>query len=552
MTILLRSSTQFLRRTVPIILLASTFLTALAANASDTLHEELAEENPTAISSAGYALNPGFNDGKFYLDRFSGPTTSDYRGRKIARLANGDTISVGLVPAYQQDNQADGFYNIGIVRYTASGVRVPWSWASPYGNFGNTYLIYPGSQTAGQLTPRFSAIKDVKVIGNRFYILADHTPVGGSRNVQLLTFSDEGAESGRFFGHLGVFAGAFNEDGGALLAHGSNIIGGANKLVAVATVWGGSGNYILAKRFNVGGANIVETDSTFGTNGETSIFLRQNAGGCATGVAVAGACPIIATSLGAGFRNLFNVGAYYIGADRLHSTGTGSNDWDGAVIKLNANGMLDTTFGATGSGAGNGFSFIQFDRGSKEDRTRALEVRTTGLGIPASPYRDEIYSVMYVAQLCSAATGVAKIDQDGAAVSSFGTGGKMSFGGWNNPADAQACAVYGPAQAFGAAISGSTLAIVGQGDIERQGQFIRAPMFTAVDIASGTVSQSLLTPISITGTSSPGDGVLYGVVGLGAEDFAVVGDTRDPLNGNHLLFATGQIGRDYIFANGFQ
>ncbi len=538
-------------RAVLVCICAFAGLSAFSAFADTDSPETAEPSTPDAIASAGYGLNPGFNGGNYYLDRFGGPATSDYRGRKVVRLGNGDLLSVGLVPRYQQANQADGFYNIGLVRYTAAGVRVPWTWTSPYGNFGNTYLIYPGSQTTGQLTPRFSAVKDVKVIGNRIYILVDHSPAGASRDVHLLVFSDEAGEGGRFLGHFNLFTGAFNEDGGALLTHSSNIIGASNKLVAVATVWGGSGNYILAKRFNVGGANIIETDSTFGTNGETSIFLRQNASGCASNVAVAGACPIIATSLAAGYRNLFNVGAYYIGADRLYTTGTGINDWDGAVIRLNANGTLDTTFGATGTGAGNGFSFIQYDRGDRQDRVRALAVRTTGFGLPASPYQDEIYGVMYVGQECSAATGVAKLNHGGAYAAGFGTNGRISFGGWNNPNDAQACAVYGPAQAWDAELSGTTLAIVGQGDAQHQGQFIRAPLFTAVDIANGQILQSLATPITVSGTSVSYDGSLYGMVGLGNGNFGVVGDTENTSNGFHSMFATGQIGRDAIFANGF-
>lgn len=523
------------------------------ASATDKLPEPDVVVAPGPLANAGYALDPGFNGGAFYLDRFAGSSSANYRGRKLVRLSNGDLVVVGLVPKFGQPDQADGYFNIGIVRYSAAGTRLAWPWNSPYGNFDNQYLIYPGSQTSGQLTPRFSAVKDVKAIGNRLYIMVDHTPVGGNRDVHLLIFSTEGDQAGRFLGHFDLYTGAFNEDGGALAVLGSPFIGGSDKLLTVATVYGGSGNYISLKRFNIGGTTTFEGDTTFGSNGTRTAFLRQDAGGCITGVATAGACPIIARSLATGFRGLAGFGPIYVGAERQYSpTSATSNDWDAAVLKFSSNGDLQTGFGAgTGVGGGGGFAFVQFDRGTKEDRNRGIVVRTLGLGLPAFPYRDEIHAVASIAQACSAGTGIGKLDQDGHYVTTFGSGGKIRFGGWDDPNDAQACAVYNATTPFAVAHDSNTLAIAGQDDAEVQNDFIPSAAVAFVDAGDGSLAQRFAAAITPPWTTFPSSSALYGIVANGDGSFSVTGDARDGSTANTLMFASARIGRDLIFANGF-
>ena len=502
-----------------------------------------------ARTAAGYVLDPAFNGGAFFLDRFAGPDNANYRGRKLVQLPSGDVVVAGLVPRFNQPDQPDGYANVGLVRYDSAGQRVAWTFNSIYGNFGNQYLIYPGSQTDGQLSPRFSAIKDIKAIGDRIYVMVDHSPVGESRDVHLLVFSDEGAQSGRFLGHFGLFAGAFNEDGAALAVFDS--LGDGQKLLAAGTVFGGSGNYISVTRFDIGGAVTLAPDAGFGT---MNVFLRQDAGGCSSGVAVAGACPIVARSIALGFRGFTGAGPIYIGADRQWSApATGSNDWDAAVVKLDSSGEVETGFGAgTGAGGGGGFAFVQFDRGDKEDRNRAIAVRTLGIGLPANPYRDEIFAVASVAQGCASGTGVGKLDDDGHYVSSFGTGGKLRFGGWDDPGDPQACAVYGPTQPFAVARDGTTLAIAGQTDAEVGPDFIASPMLALVDGEDGSVDQVAAVAVEAPWANFPGDGALYGVVASGGGRFTAAGDARDPTTGHTLMFATARFGNDAIFADGFE
>lgn len=525
-----------------------------AAVAADDPVDPAASTAPEVQIAGGYRLDQGFNGGAFFLDRFAGPNSANYRGRKLARMSNGDMVVVGLVPAYNQADPPDGQSHIGLVRYDAAGQRVAWTFPSPYGNFGNQYLIYPGSNLGGQLTPRFTAIKDVKTIGDRIYVMVDHTPDGESRDVQLLIFSDANGESGRFLGHFTLFTSPFNEDGAEMVLFSSNVIGGAPyRLLAAATVFGGSGNYIRLSRFNVGGVTTFEGDSTFGTDGTSIAFLSQNSGACSSAVATAGACPLIARSLAVGFRGFAGSGPIYVGAERQYSATSGtSNDWDAAVVKFSSSGDLDTSFGSgSGAGAGNGFAFVQFDRGTKEDRNRGIAVRTLGFGIPASPYRDEIYVVASAAQACSAGIGVGKLDEGGHYVTAFGTNGKLRFGGWDDPNDGQACAVYNAATPFAVARDGTTLAIAGQDDAEVGLDFIPSAAVAFVDTDSGALAQRFTSAITPPWATFPSSGALYGIVANGGGRFSVTGDARDSSSANTLMYATARIGNDLIFRDGF-
>jgi hypothetical protein len=535
-----------------IIATACAFGAANAVAASPTWDQAPAAQ-PDEINNIGFALDPAFNGGQYFQDRFAGPDTSDYRGRKIARLSNGDLVAVGLVPNFQQGNSADGFHHIGIVRYRQNGERVAWTYSPNYGQYGNNYLIYPGNVTSGQLSPRFSAVKDVVVYDNTIYILADHTPVGGNRNVHLLIFSDVGADSGRFLGHYSMFASASNEEGGSLLAHAGGAVGSSPKLVVTGTVYSGSGTYISALRLNIPAGGSITFDSTFGTSGIADIYLTRDASNpnrCAAQVTVANRCPIVARSLAAGYRGILNVGAYYIGADRLYSD-TSFEDWDAAVIKLNSNGTLDTSFGQTGNGPGGGFAFNHFDFGIKDDRNRALAVRTLTSGGTVPTYSDEIYNVMYVSQSCAGGASVAKLNAAGAYVATFANSGRLRFGGWNDPSNTVGCATIGSTQARGATISGGKLFIVGEDDAPTAFDTARAPMIASVDLDSGALLQRSTTLVPVSPPYVSYNGSLYDVVSLGDDRFGVVGDTTGLTNGSRFLFITGIFGRDLIFANGF-
>lgn len=540
-----RIARAILRLALPVAAVAAAAAEPPASAASST---------PEIQAAGGYGLDPGFNDGAFFLDRFAGPNSANYRGRKVARMPNGDVVVVGLVPAYNQPDPPEGQFHIGLVRYTAAGQRIAWSFPSPYGNFGNQYLIYPGGNLSGQLTPRFTAVKDVKAIGDRIYIMVDHTPDGESRDVQLLIFSDANGDTGRFLGHFTLFTNEFNEDGAEMVLYSNNTIGGAPyKLLAAATVFGGSGNYVRLSRFNVGGATTFEGDSTFGVDGTRTFFLPRSANGCTTSVATAGACPIFARSLAMGYRGFTGPGPIYVGIERQYDATTATrNDWDAGVIKFTSDGDLYTGFGSgTGVGGGSGIAFVQFDRGTYEDRNRGIAVRTLGVGIPASPYRDEIFVVASAAQACAAGIGVGKLDEDGHYVTDFGSGGKARFGGWDDPNDAQACAVYNAATPFAVARDGTTLAIAGQDDAEVGPDFIPSAAIAFVDTDSGAVAQRFASAIRPPSGTFPSSSALYGIVNNGDGSFSVAGDARDSSTGNTLMFAAARVGRDVIFRDGF-
>jgi len=542
----------------PLILSISCAL-LLGMLASATVHASFTGEvasAPGTQAAAGHVLDPGFNGGGFILDRFAGPNTANYRGRKVARSQNGDIIAVGLVPPYNQPDQPNGYFNIGLVRYDATGRRVAWAWNSAYGHYNNEYLIYPGGETSGQLPPRFTAVKDLKVFGKRIYVLVDNEPTAGDSNTHLLVFTDNGADSGRFLGHYNMSTAPTIREYGAGLAVMPGLLTIApDRLVVAMTQFDASGPYVTVRRYIIGGANPVEPDTAFGDNGSRHISLTRAAGGCAPSAAVNGFCPLQAYSIDIGHRGLGSgASPIYIGAERQYSSPTASsNDWDVAVIKLDSNGTLQTSFGTgTGNGGGNGFAFVQFERGRMEDRIRGIHVRTTGLGLPNSPYRDELYVVASISQECAAGVGIGKLDASGQFVSSFGAYGKVRFGGWDDPGDAQACAVYNATRPFAVARAGDTLAIAGQSDAYVWGDFLPSAAVGFVDIDDGSVLPGFTHAVTPPWASFPSTSTLYGIIANDDGSFTVTGDAGDTSTGNTLLFATARITSDSIFADGFQ
>lgn len=89
----------------------------------------------TCAHAAPYVIDPLFNGGAIKIDRFAGTSNANYHGRTSVRMANGDTVVVGSVPAY---GQLEGVStNIGLVRYTPQGARVPWPTAGSFGFYNN-------------------------------------------------------------------------------------------------------------------------------------------------------------------------------------------------------------------------------------------------------------------------------------------------------------------------------------------------------------------------------------------------------------------------------
>jgi hypothetical protein len=146
-----------------------------------------------SATAGPYVIDPLFNAGTLKVDRFAGTSNANYRGRKSVRMANGDVVVAGSVPAYGQLDGAST--NIGLVRYTPQGARVPWLGAGSFGFFNNEYVIWPNSSTTayfGQIT----AVVDMLLIRDRICVLAAYQ--GGDRFFGIECFRSDGSKLGSY------------------------------------------------------------------------------------------------------------------------------------------------------------------------------------------------------------------------------------------------------------------------------------------------------------------------------------------------------------------
>ncbi len=118
----------------------------------------------TALSDWPYAPDPGFHNGNYFTDEFySNPNDSNnyFAGRKVVRLDNCDIVVAALVKNPNQ-NQTNGYWNIGLVRYNAAGTqRVLWPNGGSYAHVGGEYIVYPKSNSAS-----YSDVKALIVVGD--------------------------------------------------------------------------------------------------------------------------------------------------------------------------------------------------------------------------------------------------------------------------------------------------------------------------------------------------------------------------------------------------
>ncbi|MEO8010395.1 MAG: hypothetical protein ABI650_01995, partial [Dokdonella sp.] len=174
---------------------------AVARDAESATHAPWDTDAVLAIGD--YVQSPSFNNRRFYVDHFAGPSNADAVGALAAQLSNGDIVVAGLVPNFQASgtcNNGAAMCNVGLVRYTSSGVRIRWPDPNGFGFFNNNYLIYPNNAASG-----YQYIRDVKVQNGTIYVLLDVPNASqaglGRQNTSILTFS----ENGRPRGSISVF-----------------------------------------------------------------------------------------------------------------------------------------------------------------------------------------------------------------------------------------------------------------------------------------------------------------------------------------------------------
>lgn len=118
-----------------------------------------------ATQAEDYVPDWSFNAGQHYIDTFAGSQERYYRGQRIVRLPDGDVVVAAQVP--RRDSAG---YALGLVRYSADGVRRNWVNPGSYGVSSNGYIIYDPLTAPLRHVVN---VQDMQLWGDRLFVLLD-------------------------------------------------------------------------------------------------------------------------------------------------------------------------------------------------------------------------------------------------------------------------------------------------------------------------------------------------------------------------------------------
>lgn len=487
----------------------------------------------------GYVLDPTFAGGKFKavgLNALGAPNpNADFAGRVTALLSDGDTVVAGLTPPFGENNQGNGLWNLGLVRFGADGGQKPWPNPGSYGNGWNVTVIYPGSATS-----RIQYVRDVKVWNGFIYVLADYQTEAaglGRQDVRTYVFREDGS----YVHDLGAFGyGLSDQDiedfyGTALVPI------NADRMMMVATAYNSVGPYAVVNRQTIqhGGAaeGTLGWDTSWGDPYAGSALNRikryyGSDGNCFQ----PSDCPTAEYAfkpVGFDFEDFYIAGSMQDGEE---------GDWDVYVLKISSqDGATKPEFGL------NGWVYAAFDEpgSNKKDLARGLYV-----------YRDDVYLAASVERQCHPGIGMMKLNgATGDYVAAFGNNGKIVFGGQGS--SPLCLGLVDDDVPFAISATPNRIGVAGyhafNGGIGG-GATVYNPMLAVVDATSGQVLDLDSHPVVGDSGNRIGDAVLYDLFGGNGVSFTVAGDARYASVGNRVNFLSGRfvpVSGDRIFADGF-
>ncbi len=498
--------------------------------AAFTLHAQLALALPEP-----YTVDRNYAGGSFTDDAFASGSTQPnayFLGKKVLRV-NNDVVVAAMVK-FPNGNQTNGMWNLGLVRYNASGTeRLTWNNPSPsYAHYLDQYVVYPNS--ANGLVRN---IQDVRALGDRLYVLVDeqYTAAINLSIARVHVFDLDG----RFISSVIPFSA-----NGVGVADTANLAGGlatytdiiANKRYLVVTgtrfLAGGHGRGVFTRY------EIVDD----GGLGPSTAMVPLNTSACWN---PAWECHVRAIEANSLFSPKFYVAMAY-------RASTASTNWNIVVSRIDSNGAGDSSWDP------NNVSWSIGDGGDGRDWPMGIEVRT-----PPSQgaFRDEIYVVSESSRACQTGIGVIRFDHDGARVGSRLLGGDGSVGtacgGFSRRFDRPQAIV---ANATNTPTLDARLAIVGYTGLS----FITEPQSNATLTVLDADLQTRGTldvryPVEDTAGFGSRMPALYGVVSDGARSFTATGSLAWPpymevpanLRGK-MNVATIRFAGDGIFMHGFE
>lgn len=438
-----------------------------------------------------FVYDPMFAVNGVSVDRFAGTSNAAYEGQKLLRLANGDVVVAGMIPAGSGDQQ------LGIVRYSPSGRRVTWpSISAPYGHNANQYITYPNGAAN---SPKITNVAAIAQRNGIIYVLVDDKYVDGLEKYRaaIVAFADTGRFVGWWFIH---------PDNDVYNNARDMAISGSRLTLLGGNSAGGWWTKFWTARFDINSDGGLSFDSSFGGNGAPVFTLSTAAGGCSS-AQIGGFCPItgIALDYAKGLTVPVSPKFYVNFTKRYNNTG----DHDPCVARFNNNGTLDTTFGT------NGVTCVAFDNGgNNEDRAVGMhtDYHLTGT-FPNVSWAEDIYLVASVARAFSNGVGVARLNSSGGLVSEFGTGGKIVFGGCGS-----GCSVnLGPTVPRAITRSGANLGVAGYWDPS----LVDDPQLAVINATNGSFLSSRVMGIA------SGDAIFGDIIAGPNGGFVTAGWAKD-------------------------
>jgi hypothetical protein len=483
-----------------------------------------------------YQPDPDFAGGTFGFDHFAGSNANDYIGIKSVRLDDGTIVTGGLVPSWTGGNPSNGLWNLGLVHYAADGTRLAWTNPGQYGFFANNYVVYPNLDA-----PFYQYFRDMVVLNGFIYVLVDDPASSqtglGRQDSRIVVFRLDGS----YHSQYPVFGAADDPAEDTVDFYGGRIVPiNSTRVIVTATAYDSVGGYLAVDRLGILSNGALDLDTSWGEGyGGPNSFSRLINYFPPDYFCANAPCTMDAYYAMKPDDNGFE--DFYVAGSKQYD----GDDWDVYVAKISSqDGTLKTEFG------GDGWATANFDQPSSdfEDHVAGLYVRGDA----------DIYVAAAVAQKCHPGVGVAKLDGTGSLNASFGTNGKVVFGGQG---DAPFCfAGVQDDVPTDMARNGTRLGIVGYhaNNLGIGGPTTYDPMFAAVSTTNGALVSFGAYPLLRNDGTRRGDSILYSVFGGFANDearFTVGGNGRDTTMGNTLGYVTGRMmpaSFDRIFADGFE
>ncbi len=473
-------------------------------------------------AAAPYFADPGFNGGFYKVDfteKFSAAV-----GRKIVRLSNGDLIVAGMTSGFL--GVASPPYNLGMVRYNSSGLRVAWTNPGAYGFVDNNYVIYPNSNDPNNALA-VKEVVDIKVIGDRLFVLVDHrNPGSGDINSYIYVFRTDGS----ILRSQVVLGSSFSEYSGAMAISSSNTVPPIISIAVTASTFNGVWRPTLIRGTINADSSITLGAPTFPNPGN---YCPTNRGCILRDIARS--------------ENPDGSGPTFYLAGTRQSNIPDNGAWDFLVMEVSATGLPVTSFG------GSGVTTVAFDDGpTKYDDANSIAVTTTGSGLAQ---RDQIYVSGFVNRVCKDGIGVAKLKDDGMLDTTFGNygTGKIIVGGGSPPVNVTCAQLPPPAilatYGTGIALSAAKLAIAGYTTMPPGGE--SDSRVAVIDTLTGNIDS--FQPYVFNSTASGarlGQSAFWGITESGNGTFTMSGTVQQ--TGSVQQYGTLRIRGDVIYANGFE